>query len=906
MKTVGILILLLCSLSVSFAQNHITIKGRVIDSLDKKPLELSTVAIVNVKDTSLIAYMLSKKNGEFELRNLSVGANVKLVVSFVTYKTYVKVLKPSGSAILDVGTIELSSKMLNEVVVKGERVPIVVKKDTIEFNAEAFKTRPNAEVEELLKKLPGVQVNRDGSITVNGKTVSKVLIDGKEFFGNDLRVATRNLDAEIVSQIQVYDDRENDPDHLVSETKVPKIINLKLKKAIKRSIFGKVFAGGGTRDRYETAGLFNLFRDTLQVSVIGLSNNLNRTAFSNQELYEQGGFNRAGSENLYNGSVNTGGQNWGGGIEKITSGGFNLNTDYGKKLKLNLLYFYSQKQNAYETSVYQQRFLRDTTLLASATSTQHSDEYNHAVTGLVDWKPDTLHSLRYQPKVNISNMSSNQSSFSDNYNNFKDHLNSNTGENSQKRMAWSFQQDFTFNKRFKDKKGESLTVGHNLQISPNQSDGFNSTDLVSYASTLPSSSLRRYVRNTTRNTAANLNVSYRYPFTKKLIVDLTSSGSYSNTGETVLNYDKNLTTGQYDIFLQDQSSKVKRGLWVENVKPGITYQLAKSLSVIAGATAEWQQVNNKFTIGNLNQKYFYWLPSLRIEAGAFSVSYSRSVNQPPVSSMQPVTIVYNQLYKFTGNPLLKPSSSNNVYVNFYKYIPESEMGFNFYGSFSASKNDVISRQNIDNNGGQATSFVNRNGQLSGNGGLNFNKGFKKFGDWEIDMNSSLSVYYNHRLNIINDVEGWQNSYSGGVSHNVTLNWKDKVELNTGGSFRPVYTQYNYNDYKRVYIRNWGMNNNLVVRWPKKVIWETKQDYNYNSQVSAGFQKGINVVSSSIALQMLKKDKGELKFTVYDLFDQNVNVFRFTGVNSIMDVQNNSLKRYFLLTYTFRFNKLSTK
>ena len=452
MKFTLITILLLSCLSASFAQNHAIIKGIVVDSVDKKPLELSTVAIVNVKDTTLIAYTLTKKTGAFELTNLPAEKKIKLVITYTSFRPFIKVFTLKKGEIADLGYIELSKKMLAEVMIRADRAPITINKDTIEFAAEAFKTRPDAVVEELLKKLPGLQVNGDGSITVNGKTVSKLLIDGKQFFGNNMLIATKNLDADIVSSIQVYDDREDDPDHLISDSKVQKIINLKLKKAIKKSTFGKAFVGAGTRDRYESGGLFNTFRDTLQVSVIGLSNNLNSTAFSDDELYSQGGFDRSGRDNLYNGTISAGGQNWGGGVEKITSGGFNINTDYGKKLKINLLYFYSQKNDVTQTKIVGQQFLNDTTLLTSSNNTSVTNTYSNTLTGLVDWKPDTLNSFHYVPKIVFLNNNAVYDGSGDSYNNFNQHLNDSKNASTNSTLSAQIHQDFYYNKRSKTKK----------------------------------------------------------------------------------------------------------------------------------------------------------------------------------------------------------------------------------------------------------------------------------------------------------------------------------------------------------------------------------------------------------------------------------------------------------------------
>ncbi|SDE68747.1 Outer membrane receptor proteins, mostly Fe transport [Mucilaginibacter pineti] len=906
MKFILIFISLLFSVTFSFAQNHAIIKGKLIDSADKKPLELGTVALVNVKDTALIAYTLTKKTGSFELNNLPADRKIKLVISFASYRPIVKTFTLKKNEIVDLGEVEMGKKMLDEVIIRADRPPITMKKDTIEFAAEAFKTRPNAVVEELLKKIPGIQVNGDGSITMNGKAVSKLLIDGKQFFGSDMKIASKNLDAAIVSSVQVYDDRENDPDHLISDSKVGKIINLKLKKAIKKSVFGKVFAGGGTRGRYESGGLFNLFRDTLQVSIIGLSNNLNRTAFSNNELYSQGGFNRSGGDNLYNGTVSVGGQNWGGGIEKITSGGFNLNTDYGKKLKVNLLYFYSQKNNFSQSSQIGRQFLKDTTLINSGKNTNESNTYSHSITGLVDWNPDTLRTFHYSPRIVFNRNNGTNSSSGDSFNGLGQHLSDNTNTSSNSGTSAQIHQDFYFNKRFKNKKDESLNISHSLDVNPNQGEGYSNNDLHSYVANLKSDTLRRYSRSDNKSFSGNLSGSFRYPVTKKLTLDITTSGTYNQSVERNLTFDKNKVNNLYDIFLPTQSTDLKRNQWIEDVKPGITYKFTKEIQVVAGLSFNWQQVENKFTTGNLYSNYLFYMPSFRVEAGPVSASFSRYTNLPYLSALQPTTIVYSPLYSQTGNPLLKPSTTNNFDLNFNKYFEAPQLYIYAYGNFSSEQNSITRVLTAAGNGAQSTNFVNRDGQQRLYGSLGINKQFKKRGKWQINANTRLGINNNRNLNILNGVEGWQKSTSYNFNQGAGVNWNDKVELNIGGGYNLSHTFYDYGDHKRINTSNFNLNNNIVIRWPAKIIWETKQDFIYNSQVSSGIQKSINVISSSVALQMLKKDRGEVKLTAYDIFDQNVSVYRYTGDNSIYDIQNNTLKRYFLLTLTYKFNHLSTK
>lgn len=232
-----LLLLCFCTTLVSNAQNNASIKGTIIDSA-RSPLGLSTVAVVNARDTSLVSYTVTKDDGTFQLSRLPTTRSLKLIVSYVGYEPYRQVvdLKPG---LLDLVMLKLTDKSFGEIVITGERSPVVMKKDTIEFNAEAFKTRPNALVEELLRLLPGVQVNENGEVLVNGKGTSRILIDGKEFLGTNQLIALRNLDAEMIDRIQVYLDRENDPDRKINEISLRNVINLKLKSVVKKSTIGK-------------------------------------------------------------------------------------------------------------------------------------------------------------------------------------------------------------------------------------------------------------------------------------------------------------------------------------------------------------------------------------------------------------------------------------------------------------------------------------------------------------------------------------------------------------------------------------------------------------------------------------------------------------------------------------------
>jgi hypothetical protein len=290
--------LLLATALLHAQDNKGSIKGKLVDSSGKQVLSLATITVFKAADTSIITYRLSDPQGEFKVPGIPLNIDCRAVITFSGFRVMRKEFRLTPEEPnLDFGPIHMTSdtSSLDEVLVIAERPPVVVKKDTIEFNASAFSTLPTALVEDLLKKLPGVNVDGEGNITVNGRKVNRILVDGREFFGNDPKMASRNLPANIIDKVQVAEDkdeRELNPDKPAGD--IGQVINLKLKKGIKQGWFGKAYAGAGTDDRYEAGGIVNLFRDTLQVSILGFTNNLNRAGFGFTDLRQLGGFDRSG------------------------------------------------------------------------------------------------------------------------------------------------------------------------------------------------------------------------------------------------------------------------------------------------------------------------------------------------------------------------------------------------------------------------------------------------------------------------------------------------------------------------------------------------------------------------------------------------------------------------------------
>ncbi|MET0299047.1 MAG: carboxypeptidase regulatory-like domain-containing protein, partial [Flavitalea sp.] len=369
-----------CLLSAGSVFGQGTISGKLLDSVSNQPLSLATVTVFRAEDTTILTYRLSDASGAFKVPGLPLNVQARVLISFSGYRTYRHefMLTPDKPA-LDLGSLKLVNDpaSMNEVVVTAERPPVSFKKDTIEFNASAFKTLPTALVEDLLKKLPGVDVDRDGNITVNGRKANRILVDGKEFFGGDPKIATRNLPADVIDKVQVTDDKEQlnaNPD--MDPNDVGKVINLTFKKAIKQGLFGKVYAGGGTDKRYEAGGIVNMFRDTFQLSALAYTNNLNKPGFGFGDISSMGGFQRSGVNSISvfsDGGFSFNDVSFGGtgqGVQRSTGAGFNANHQIGKKLTLNLQYFYGHINSDIRQITNVEQFLGDTALTTRSVNRQ--------------------------------------------------------------------------------------------------------------------------------------------------------------------------------------------------------------------------------------------------------------------------------------------------------------------------------------------------------------------------------------------------------------------------------------------------------------------------------------------------------------------------------------------------------
>ncbi|MBX3257487.1 MAG: outer membrane beta-barrel protein [Chitinophagaceae bacterium] len=914
MKQPVLLLFAVLFFSYSWAQKG-SVTGKLTDTTGKQPLAFATVAIFHAKDTVLVSYRLSDPAGAFKVPGIPVDDSFRVIITHAGSAPYRRtfMLTP-GKTELDLGVLKLEpdARMMEEVLVVAERPPVLVRRDTIEFNAEAFKTLPSALVEDLLRKLPGVEVDETGNITVNGRKVNRLYVDGKEFFGSDPKMATRNLPANIIDKIQVTDDKDQlaqNPD--IAPGQVGQVINLKLKKAIKKGWFGKAYAGAGTDERYEAGAIANLFRDTLQVSLLGYTNNLNRPGFGFSDINSIGGFNRSGINSMMvmsDGGFALNGVSFGGtgqGIQRSGGGGININNQFGKKLTVNLQYFYGEINSNVQQLTNRKQFFGDTTMITSNRSMDDNTNYTHRIAGVVKWTIDSLSTLELRPSlgfVKLQGQNDMNYHTSDNYN---PTLNESRNRQRTRNNSTEFGQQLFYRKNFR-KKGRNLSVFGDFRLSGNDNNLYNDVENSFMENQQPVTTYLNQLRaRALHNEAVSVHINYTEPVSKKLSLQFSERFEQFSNRDNIHTY----TTGnneEYDVPDESLSNGFKRAGVRNNVRGALVFT-HKKLSVTPGINYQLLHINNSFEKNMpVQQRFNYILPSLNIRYDQFQVNYSVNAAEPNVNDLQPVEDNTNPIFIQMGNPFLKPSINHAVNLNFYKYNMKTSTNYNAYLYGSISKDAIIRSRTIDAKGVQVSTPVNANGIWFLQASMNISKQLKFSNAWKFTYGGRIWANYRKGLIILNEKRSVTDNISLNPGLNISFNWQDKFEWrqNYGLGWNKAY--YRNNGFPGLNVLTHNSGSEIIVRMPKHWVWESSVNYLYNPQVSPGIQKSALRWNAAVNFLFLKEDKGQLKLSVYDLLNQNITVYRQVSENYINDVETNILRRYIMLTFTYNIRNLGGK
>lgn len=876
------------------------IKGTVIDSLSRRTLESASVTVFLSKDSSLVNYAITTRKGDFTITDIPLNTECRIVVTSKGYDEYSKSLMlPTDTKELRIDTI-LLVKAFNElkaVTVTALRPPVTVKPDTLEFNVTSFKTMPNAMVEDLLKQLPGVDVDKDGNVTINGKKISKIMVEGREFFGGDPKIALKNLPKDIIDKLQVVDNKTREQRfNKTSDGNEDLAINLTLRKEVQKGWFGRVSAGYGTNERYEGSGMINFFNGAKQFSIIGNASNTNRGSVAG------GDFSIANSRSTLDGG--------GGGLTRAASGGLNFSDNIGRQIKLNGSYFYNNSHTDNVSKSQRENRLPDSIFFYNSDNNNINKYSGHRLTLNASYTIDTLTELHINSNVSTNN--------SDNVN-IKKAISLtttgskiNTSENSftTNGDGKNISTEFFFSRRFK-KQGRGFTIGLNYNYTDQSSVSDNSGQNDFYRNGLVDSIdvVNQRSNQKNNNKVVSVTASWAEPLTKYLSAII----RYNYTRN--LNYSDKITnrynaiTDKYDLEDTAFTNAFRNINETQTPDISLSFNKDKYRAAIGTGVQFMKQDNLTITNGDLLQQHYINItPSANLgynfsKTGNLSIFYNGRNQQPTIQQLQPVPDNSNPLYVNLGNPDLKPSFYHNINLQ----VRESKGNSYWFAglTYNTTQDQIIYQTWFDDVGKQFSQPVNINGNFSTSGNLQFSQTFKKR-DVMLRMNLGTNGYYNRNNTFTNKMALASNSIS--VSQSVGLNFTYKQLLSVMPSFNIRYnkTQYSSESLQDVAFNTKTLSVSAFWNSPKWLILENNLQYSYNSQIAPGFNKSVTMWSAAVNCLMFKNQQGILRLAVYDILRQNVGVSRTVTQNFIEDRQTEVLQQYFLLSFIYNLRKFSGK
>lgn len=916
MRILRIFLLLLFLVPTLACAQKFNLSGTLTDTLNS-PLPSATIMLLNAKDSSLVNFGVSDGKGFFTLKNIATGKYI-FKVSFVGYAVHTQLIAPDQTVTdIDLGRVRLRSQstQLDEVVVKGEAVPVKVKRDTIEFNAGSFKTKANANVEDLLKKMPGIDVENDGTVRAQGEQVQRVTVDGKEFFGRDPKLATRNLPADAVDKVQVFD-RKSDQSQFtgIDDGQREKTINLELKPEKRNGAFGTMMAGAGTNDRYQARANINRFSKGKQLSFLGMGNNVNEQGFSITDYMNFSG----GSQSLMGGGGaiqiqldgnNSSGvpMNFGGrqnGILTNYAGGLNFNNTLSKKTEINGSYFYNHLDQNIDRTVERINYIPDGSYNFNSVSKQRNKNENHRLNFTIDHKIDSSNSIRFNTNASVSNtrlatLGESQTMTPDNT-----LQNTSLTNNTTLGDGLNITSNLLYRHRFA-KKGRSFSVNVNTVVSKNESNG-ELTAENSFFTSGEKRSVSQENDQSTSNQALGTTFSYIEPLGGRKYLEATYNFR-TNKNQVERNvYDVNSGTRARNDVL----SNVYNSNYLYN-RPGLSMRINRSKYNLSFG-ASWQKtvIDGRLVLREVDiyRSFQNILPVARLNYDFstlkhFRLEYETSMQEPTIQQLQPVIDnTTNQINQSVGNPELKPGYNHRMNANFNIFDPAKGMSFFAFANATYTSNAISYSQTIHPDLSTLTMPVNvrnaSNVSLNMNFGFPFRKVFSRFNIGPTARQSNNRVLLNEE-----EVASKQRTLGGNARYNFTF--KDFFTLDLSANLSNQLTQYESTAATRpqdqeYFNKRYSAETNLTVL--KNYQLNASFDYMVYDSKTTGFSQNIPLLNVSVSRFFFKAQSGELKFGVVNMLDKSLSVSQNSSVNYLEQTTYNNLGRYYMVSFTYSLNK----
>lgn len=940
----NIFILFLISIFVSYSafSQTTTISGKVADIETKNPLISATVIILD-KNNNQKYHAISNKLGEFNIKNIKPDT-YKIKITYIGYTTYEKIIKLSDKDNINLGTFSLKSLGVKtqEVEVTAQAPLGEQKEDTTEFNAKSFKTMPDATAEDIIKKMPGVQIESDGKIKSQGEEVKKVIVDGKPFFGDDPSLTLKSIPSEVVDKVQVYDKMSDQAEFTgFDDGQSEKTINIITKKDKRKGQFGRLEGGYGYEDRYSVNMNVNLFNDEQRISFIGMSNNVNQQHFSIQDIMSMtgssggpgGGMMRMGSGPTASGGARPPMGNLkmpsrpGGslsnymvsqmeGLNKIHAFGFNLSDNWFNKIDVTLSYFFNYTDNNNDQYLSRNYMLSlDSIQNYYQNNPSYTKNINHRFNMKFNYQIDSANSILIRPALIVQTNNMNNNLFSANYINNTTLLNTSSNDYTSDYTGINFSNEILYKHRFNT---PGRTISFSLNTSYNDKSG-NSNQYTISEIFADNHAVYDTTDQQTDYPVTGYGISANTIFTEQIHkngqIQLNYTISYTKNKTDKQTYDFSYLTNDYSILDTSLSNKFNNDYITNNA--GLGYRLkTNSYSLIAMLNYEHTKLSSEQVFPNIldvDYSYQTFLPSVRMDfkfsrTSNLRLHYRTSTNIPGIQQLQNVIDNSSPTQLTTGNPLLQQEYAHSLnfrYANFSKNMTNVFMTFfgvnyrsDYIGNsiFLAQKDTLINNSVLLAAGGQLTKPVNLDGYWNVNAFMNYGFQVPLIAS---NLNFNLGGSYSKTPSLINDLTNNSNAYNfncgfmlgSNISENVDFMIGSRANFNITHNTIQTSSDNNYNVYM----------NNINLKW---IIWEgffiqaEASNQFYTGLVDEDEDNNFTLLNFAFGKKFLANNAGELKLTVFDALNQNKSIQTNVTDYYVEYTKNQVLQQYVLLTFTY--------
>lgn len=895
------------------------ITGTVLDSASQKPMRTASVSLLAARDSSYITATITDGDGRFRLRNVPPG-NYRLLVTFIGYRNASKSIHVLPENPADAGTLWMSEQgnLLGEVVVTQERAPVTIKADTLEFNAGSFKIQPNAQVEELLRKLPGVEVARDGSIKANGQTVGKVLVDGKPFFGNDPKMATRNLPADIIDKVQLYDQSSDQSQFSgVDDGNRERTINLTIRKDKGKGYFGQNALGAGPSPgaqatRYQARLNVNRFNNrnggpVRQISVIGQANNLNQQNFTMQDASTPG----AGGPVI----VGEGGGNTQdnaqtpSAITEVRAGGFNYRNEsatmrWGKRTEMAASYFVGQSITTTDQASHRENILPGQSFLTDQLYFSKNSMTTHRLNGRFDLPLDSMTSLRMTPNISLQYKDELVRLKSGSYLPTGDSLNNGTTGNDRHGHSVNGYNNLLLMRKF-GKEGRTFSAQLNTVLADGKTAAYIRSFNTYYEAARDDSLLDQ--RNLQNSYSLQNNLTFSFTEPLSLTQKLEFRCAYANTRNKLarITADRDEQTEAYDLPNQDLSNDFSNAF--ETNRLGSSFQtrrLRYSWALGMDIQRSALRSENRSEAALSGRTFWYWMPNALFTYTFqgnrnLRMQYRTRISPPGITQLQPVADNSNPMMVRTGNAALQPEYYHTLTLTYQGGSQSGNNNLFTFANVNQSNNRISTATSTGPGGVQLIQPVNTDGYFSANGVISVSR---KLVPVKLTVGLTTQASLTRSTSMINAQRNVSQNNAFGQGIRLQSDYNGKIDY--GLSARVSYQQARYTLLPQQNANYWSQYATADVHWqlPGHFVLNTDLTYTGTAGRASGYNQQFVLWNAFVAKQFLRTRQAEIRLQVFDLLNQNRSLVRNTSDSYIEDIRSKVLRRYFLISAVYHLRK----